>query len=113
MATHSDEAEHSAERPAATHIIGQPLAEAVLRAAVPELAARFHVLACNPCVRDNARPDDAGKKWHMRRIARHYGTGMAQCALFDGDERNVDLGDASLLVDGERFLGVRVCERHG
>ena len=35
IATHSDAKEHDQDRPQSTHIIGQPLAEAVLTAALP------------------------------------------------------------------------------
>ena len=68
VATHSDAAEHCAERPLETHIIGKPLAEQVLRAAVPEIAHLFYIVGYNQRARGNTSADDAGKKYHIKQI---------------------------------------------
>jgi len=88
IATASDLAEHSPERPRGSVILGDELALEVLRLAVPDQAHLFHVVGFNPRARNATDPDDLGKKRHLRTIAAYYNVALADCVLFDDDDEN-------------------------
>ena len=115
IATHSDEAEFGGAIQKATHILGDELAHAVLRHALPsEVADAFVVFAYNPRARgaEGLRPENLFKRRHLRQIAARCGGGglaYSELCFFDDDARNVrdchELGVLnSVLVDGRRGL---------
>ena len=90
IATHSDSAEYGTFfRSPDTHIMGEELVNAVLSNTLPSIMETFKVVAYNPTVRRNGRPEDQNKRKHMREIARHYGVDTRRCILFDDDINNV------------------------
>eukprot|EP00667_Euglena_gracilis_P019367 EG_transcript_20747 len=97
IATHSDTAEYGKTRDAVTgaptspetHRLGDDLASAVLQALFPPaLAAAVHVVAFNPGARGVTDAADNYKRYHVRRIAEHFGVPPTAVLLFDDDEDN-------------------------
>jgi len=118
VCTHSDKAEYNAFVKPETHVLGEDLVEEVLRASVPQQAARFFVVAYNPQVRYNLLlpffPHMIGKKLHVRECVKHYGlSGPASVMLFDDDDVNVGVteGCVALKVDPGTGFSLRALKQ--
>ena len=73
IATHSDAAEYNdIYRHPRDYIIGEELASKVLEYSVREIMDSFYIVAYNPRARKNFNLEDANKKYHIRKIAKHY-----------------------------------------
>lgn len=113
VATHSDRAEHTDAMPPETHLLGEDLASAVLRASPLEkkVVDSFLLIGYNPGVRaaqgdaEAARPANQAKKRHVRQIAAHFQVAIEAILLLD------DLHDNCTNTEG--CLVVRVDAAHG
>eukprot|EP00669_Euglena_mutabilis_P012851 TRINITY_DN7542_c0_g1_i1.p1 TRINITY_DN7542_c0_g1~~TRINITY_DN7542_c0_g1_i1.p1 ORF type:complete len:205 (-),score=18.92 TRINITY_DN7542_c0_g1_i1:132-746(-) len=113
VATHSDAAEYGLTRDAVTrtptnpreHIIGEELATRVLYELLPPaIAEQVYVVAYYPRVRRDTDPDHSGKRYHLRKIATHFGVALPEVLLFDDDPSNIEPPGPvfrTCLVDGE------------
>ena len=126
VATHSDRREHTdavrcarlhngggfgshcvcaCQTPPETHLLGEDLAEVVVRSVLPtEISRDFCYVGYNPkCYgAEGELEENLAKIRHVRIIADHFGVKVAQVALFDDVQDNIDTTSVfhAFLVDG-------------
>jgi len=90
VATHSDTFENVYfNRSPSIYLLGEELVEPVLRSSVGDLCNQFFIVAFNPTFRGEKNPENYGKKYHVRAIAKHYGINTSDILLFDDDPENL------------------------
>mmetsp|Transcript_29088 Transcript_29088/g.73707 ORF Transcript_29088/g.73707 Transcript_29088/m.73707 type:complete len:239 (-) Transcript_29088:46-762(-) len=88
-----------------THILGPDLAAALLDRWCPEARAKFEVMVGYDFELHGGNAHDKGKRYHMRRIAEHYGVEFRQMVLFDDSQ--------GCLENEDGWLGVKVSDSVG
>ena len=88
IATHSDSVEYVGDVAKGTHLVGDDLVNALLKALFPEhIASQLFVVAYNP--RRRGDTDNPGKTHHIKRFAAHFDVATQDILLFDDDEQNI------------------------
>mmetsp|Transcript_127141 Transcript_127141/g.283420 ORF Transcript_127141/g.283420 Transcript_127141/m.283420 type:complete len:216 (+) Transcript_127141:116-763(+) len=94
VATGSDPCEYDIEgQSRETHILGPDLAEAVIRYHCPEALPGFEIMVGYDWRLHGERSEEKGKRYHMQKIAAHYGVAFSRMLLIDDTPSNLENED--------------------
>lgn len=94
VATGSDPEEYEVQgQSRETHILGPDLARELIERSCPEALDSFEVMIGFDCRLHGNKPEDKGKRFHMRQIAQHYQVPFDRMLLLDDASSNLENED--------------------